>query len=528
MKSTIGFTKVALVAVAAAFFLQPSGTGALAASPTGTDPAPRVRMKWQDFIKGPAGAKRLASLQKAVTKMKSLNTSTNKVDYMRSWEYWANIHGYYGPKSMDGTVAGIVAYLKANNLGQYVSYFDGIKDQQLPQDGVADKVWATCQHSSGPGADQANFWGWHRMYLYYFERVLRWAAQDETLTLPYWDYTDPAQTALPAEFRDVKSVLYDAKRDPQKNNGTQKLDPDTTNADAALKESDYLTAEFDVEEGVHGNVHCETAVTCPIAHMGDVPVAANDPIFYVHHANIDRLWACWQKSYPAPPSAPWQTQKFSFPDETGTLRTRPVSDFLSTATLGYVYDNVDHCLRTAAARPVITTSLLLSQKMEDNFPVLVASAQAVALTQPKTSVDIALPQQALQTMAQAATKVSTRLVLQQIRAQSPPGAQLKVYVEAKGKPAQRKYVATISWFNAFGPHHPGPDVRTLTFDVSDQLKALGVTTGTAGLTVTFEAASGSVPMTPPTGAALTATAAAFRPEAKLTIGAVQLRQAKTP
>jgi len=105
---------------------------------------------------------------------------------------------------------------------------------------------------------------------------------------------------------------------------------------------------------------------------------------------------------------------------------------------------------------------------------------------------------------------------------------LKVYVEAKGKPAQRKYVATISWFNAFGPHHPGPDVRTLTFDVSDQLKALGVTTGTAGLTVTFEAASGSVPMTPPTGAALTATAAAFRPEAKLTIGAVQLRQAKTP
>jgi hypothetical protein len=483
-------------------------------------------MKWQDFIKGAAGAKRLASLQKAVAKMKSLNTSTNKVDYIRSWEYWANIHGYYGPTSMDGTVAGILAYLQANSLGQYASYFDGIKDQPLPQDGVAGKVWATCQHSATNA--QANFWGWHRMYLYYFEKVLRWAAQDDTLTLPYWDYTNPKQTALPAEFRDVSSVLYDAKRDPQKNDGTQKLDPDSTNADSALKESDYLTAELAVEEGVHGNVHCETAVTCPIAHMGDVPVAANDPIFYVHHANIDRLWACWQKTYPPAPSAPWQTEQFSFPDETGTLQTRPVSDFLSTASLGYVYDNVDRCLRAPAPARVLPTTAMVqsSQKVEDNFPVLVGSAPAVTLTQPKTSVDIAVPQQTMQSMAKSVGRVSTKLVLQGITAQSPPGALLKVYVEAKGKPAQRQYVATISWFNAFGTHHPGPDVRTLTYDVSDQLKALGVTTGTAGLTVTFEAASGSVPVSTPSKAlSATAPAAAFRPEAKLTIGAVQFRQA---
>jgi hypothetical protein len=490
-------------------------------------------MKWQDFIKGPAGAKRLASLQKGVAKMKSLNTSTNKVDYMRSWAYWANIHGYYGPSSMDGTVAGILAYLKANNLGQYVSYFDGIKDQTLPQDGVADKVWATCQHSSQ--TVQANFWGWHRMYLYYFERVLRWAAQDDTLNLPYWDYTDPKQTALPAEFRVVSSTLYDAKRDPDKNNGTQALDPDSTNADAALKEPDYLTAELNVEEGVHGNVHCETAVTCPIAHMGDVPVAANDPIFYVHHANIDRLWACWQKSYPPVTSAPWEAEKFSFPDENGTLQTRPVSDFLSTAAMGYVYDNVDHCSRVPAARAVHLTSLFqVSRNMEDSLPVLVASSSAVTLAQPKTSINLDVAGPTMLSLARPAPQgqVSTRLVLQQITAQSPPGALLKVYVEARGKPERRQLVATISWFNAFGSHHDGPDVRTLTYDVSDQLKALGVTNGTAGLTVTFEAATGSVPVSPATGrsaAAATTSAAAFRPESKLTIGSVQLRQAsKTP
>ena len=27
--------------------------------------------------------------------------------------------------------------------------------------------------------------------------------------------------------------------------------------------------------------------------MGKVPWAANDPIFWLHHSNVDRLWASW-------------------------------------------------------------------------------------------------------------------------------------------------------------------------------------------------------------------------------------------
>jgi hypothetical protein len=58
------------------------------------------RMKWQDFVSGPDGDKRLASLQKAVAKMKSLdNSPVDSADFRRSWKYWANIHGYLGPNS---------------------------------------------------------------------------------------------------------------------------------------------------------------------------------------------------------------------------------------------------------------------------------------------------------------------------------------------------------------------------------------------------------------------------------------------
>jgi polyphenol oxidase len=69
--------------------------------------------------------------------------------------------------------------------------------------------------------------------------------------------------------------------------------------------------------------------------MGDVLVAGNDPIFYLHHANIDRLWACWQHLR-ATPAGAWQDQEFSFVDETGTMQTQPVKYFLDSTSRGYV------------------------------------------------------------------------------------------------------------------------------------------------------------------------------------------------
>jgi len=93
--------------------------------------------------------------------------------------------------SPDGTVAQQIQWLQQNGCGQYVSYYNGITDQTVP-DSIAQTVWATCQHSSQ--TQQAlNFFGWHRMYIYYYERVLRWASGDDTLRLPYWDYTLPSE-----------------------------------------------------------------------------------------------------------------------------------------------------------------------------------------------------------------------------------------------------------------------------------------------------------------------------------------------
>ena len=42
-------------------------------------------------------------------------------------------------------------------------------------------------------------------------------------------------------------------------------------------------------EGIHNNVHGWVG-----GAMSAVPVAAYDPIFWAHHAMIDRLWYLWQ------------------------------------------------------------------------------------------------------------------------------------------------------------------------------------------------------------------------------------------
>jgi len=47
-----------------------------------------------------------------------------------------------------------------------------------------------CQHAN------RYFLSWHRMYLYYFERILRQASGDQNLTLPYWDYSIPDPPVL--------------------------------------------------------------------------------------------------------------------------------------------------------------------------------------------------------------------------------------------------------------------------------------------------------------------------------------------
>ena len=115
---------------------------------------------------------------------------------------------------------------------------------QLPRD-VRETFWDQCQHRTW------FFLPWHRIYVGYFERMVRAAivaeGGPEDWALPYWNYSKSAEQALlPTPFRQPTlddgspNPLYIAERNPRwlRRNALVALgnvgDPDDTTVTATL------------------------------------------------------------------------------------------------------------------------------------------------------------------------------------------------------------------------------------------------------------------------------------------------------
>src|SRR4051812_45780504 len=122
----------------------------------------------------------LASLRKGYAQMIAWNSAPHgSANYKRSLAYWANMHAYFGSGC-------------AGTGGLSAAGMSGLS-AQTPSNPDDNAVWCTCEHSS------SQFLTWHRMYLFYFEKVLQAAAGDPKLRLPYWDYETDAH--IPAAYR---------------------------------------------------------------------------------------------------------------------------------------------------------------------------------------------------------------------------------------------------------------------------------------------------------------------------------------
>jgi hypothetical protein len=189
----------------------------------------------------------------------------------------------------------------------------------------------TCQHGTN------FFWAWHRMYLYWFERIVRAQSKDNTWALPYWDWQ--ANPTLPAMFQNTGSpVLNVANRNALMNNGTGSLSNKTPGVNAALAQCLYEGAAGAdaLIQNPHNVVHGEVG-----GWMSNINTAAQDPIFFLHHANCDRLWNIWlaQAKRCDPVTDPvWENQTYTFFDENGNQHMMTCCDVVrAAAQLNYGY-----------------------------------------------------------------------------------------------------------------------------------------------------------------------------------------------
>ncbi len=190
------------------------------------------------------------------------------------------------------------------------------------------------------------FFTWHRAYLMAFEHALRAARCD--VALPYWDWSSGPSTGVPEACRHaayvnrsgatVPNPLYSGPSLATGGPTARRTDIDTTayddlatSAQSAMAATTFTSFQNQID-GIHGGVHVRTG-----GDMGSVPTAAYDPIFYLHHANVDRLWADWQAAHPgALPAteASFELQPFNRPF---TTQWQQGSDVESIEALGYRY-----------------------------------------------------------------------------------------------------------------------------------------------------------------------------------------------
>jgi tyrosinase len=211
---------------------------------------------------------------------------------------------------------------------------------QLKRDGHYDEmvsvhVRAMVDIRPDPAHGASAFLPWHRYCLRHLEYHLQ--AVDSSVTLPYWDWTrDRSPTGLPW----TEDFMGDGGRDPNGRvltgpfSGTKRWpirikdwrgQPDFLtrfyrDPDAMLPKRWRLLRTLEItpydsrpwnwrtrsrdsfraalETSLHNIVH--------VVVGGNMAGAAspNDPVFYLHHAMVDRIWAMWQKRHPTEPYRP--------------------------------------------------------------------------------------------------------------------------------------------------------------------------------------------------------------------------------
>jgi tyrosinase len=139
------------------------------------------------------------------------------------------------------------------------------------------------------------FLPWHRVFLLQLEQALKVVHPD--VSIPYWDWTQKSEETFPAWLASfLPTVPMPAPLTPitvTRSPGTSSdLATIASNIPSVETIADFATFTASLE-GVHDGVHVWVGGT-----MSLIPTAPADPIFWMHHANIDRLWWQWQQAHP--------------------------------------------------------------------------------------------------------------------------------------------------------------------------------------------------------------------------------------
>ncbi len=306
--------------------------------------------------------------------------------------------------------------------------------EPVPSETDQALYWNQCQHGSW------YFLPWHRGYLWSIEGLLRAAIVDlggpSDWAMPYWSYSDtsdPKARTLPPAFAQLTmpdgspNALYVKER---YGNGSLPITIPARDASLlALMSRTYTTAgqlpgfgggktgfshsgrEAGTLESVpHNVVHVDIGGGTGDGPglMSDPDTAGLDPIFWLHHANIDRLWAAWNAQGRTNPTDPaWLNgpldRKFVVPAPDGSAYYYTPADMLDTgaSTLDYTYDDLGEAARAVLVSRVLPGREVAMMAQSKAASLMGANSAKVAVAGPHTQTQVRLDTSAMQRVKRA-------------------------------------------------------------------------------------------------------------------------------
>jgi tyrosinase len=277
-----------------------------------------------------------------------------------SWRFYGAIHG------IDQPLWTQLGYLSSSD--------------KMPSSADVKAFWKQCQHGSW------YFPPWHRGYLLAFEANIRAAVAKlggpKDWALPYWNYFKPNQFKLPPAFASndwpdgkgnnplfvvqrygpnndgnvfvpVSQINLDAMADPDFTGVASGGSPGFGGVDTGFEHGGKVHGGIETQphDWVHGLVGGSDPKNPNLPGlMSDPDTAGLDPIFWLHHANIDRLWEVWRLNPPThhdPTNPNWTKgpghigqRIFSMPMPDGKAWHYTPGDMSDTSKLDYVYDDL--------------------------------------------------------------------------------------------------------------------------------------------------------------------------------------------
>jgi tyrosinase len=184
----------------------------------------------------------------------------------------------------------VAAFAQLNNQG--MGRFADFRDMHVTQ--------SLAQAHGAPA-----FLPWHRAYLLDLERELQ--AIDPSVSLPYWRFDQPAPNLFTREFfgvADANGTVQFSAGNPLRFWVTDGIPGiirrplfNTASAPPGLRTQAQTLAlglTYRLFRRMEGNPHGSAHVSFE-GSIDDPATAPRDPLFFLLHCNVDRLWARWQR-----------------------------------------------------------------------------------------------------------------------------------------------------------------------------------------------------------------------------------------